>query len=237
MRVRLLFVVGTSVIVAGTAGLAAQASTPGVTLIASAAPDARCRPGAKPAIIGGKFTCLRAGQRCKVRYQRSYQKHGFRCVNGILRKRASTPPPPPPEQPPAPPPPPPAPPAQPGHYKGLTSQLTTFEFDVRADGRAVQNLVSGQINAGCTPPAHLGGGELSLGPFPWPIAENGAFRIDMPYQGTVAGAPSTGRLEITGQFNGAAATGTLSDSMTFVYEGVGYSCGSGLQTWSVTRVG
>jgi hypothetical protein len=31
------------------------------------------------ATIGGKHVCLAAGQSCRTRYQRQYQRHGFSC--------------------------------------------------------------------------------------------------------------------------------------------------------------
>jgi YVTN family beta-propeller protein len=38
------------------------------------------------ALIGGKATCLRAGARCKKRYESIYRRHGFHCANGRLAK-------------------------------------------------------------------------------------------------------------------------------------------------------
>jgi YVTN family beta-propeller protein len=65
------------------------------------AAGARCQRGSVPARVGGKRMCLRAGQRCKKRYERQYRRHGFHCQAGRLRKLRKHPPPPPP--PPAPP--------------------------------------------------------------------------------------------------------------------------------------
>lgn len=62
-----------------------------------------CKRGSVAARIGGKRVCLRAGMRCKKRYERQYRKHGFRCQAGRLRKvkrHAPAPPPPPPPPPP-----------------------------------------------------------------------------------------------------------------------------------------
>jgi len=61
---------------------------------------AGCARGSVPARIGGKRVCLRAGQRCKKRYERQYRRHGFHCQAGRLR-RLHKPPPPPPPPPPA----------------------------------------------------------------------------------------------------------------------------------------
>jgi hypothetical protein len=152
------------------------------------------------------------------------------------------PPPAPPEPPPAPPP-PPAPVAIPGHYKGLSSQLTTFEFDVIANGNAVTNLTTGQVNAGCTPPFGLSGGEIHLGTYVMPIASDATFGVDYNSGGTISGGTIngtiqyTGRTTITGHFSGPTAIGTLQVSLAFTYSGTAYACGSGLQTWSAARIG
>lgn len=68
------------------------------------ATTAKCHKGSIAARIGGKRRCLRAGQRCKRRFERQYRRHGFHCQAGRLRKVRKHPPPPPP------PPPPPSPP-------------------------------------------------------------------------------------------------------------------------------
>ena len=47
----------------------------------------------KPALIGGKHKCLRAGQRCAARYHAAYRKYGFACINGRLRKTGTNTPP------------------------------------------------------------------------------------------------------------------------------------------------
>jgi hypothetical protein len=216
-------------------GAAASASAP-----ASTGPDhatASCPPGSKPAIIAGNFKCLRAGQRCKVRYQAAYKKYGFRCVAGHLRKNAPKPPTPPAEPPPAPPP-PPTPPAQPGHYKGLTSQLTTFEFDVSSPGYSVTHLKTGQVNAGCTPHFSTSGGEIDLGSYAMNVSSDGNFGVEWNYNATLGGSvPVTGHTKIVGHFNGPTATGTLEDNFAFTYSGIAFTCGSGLQTWTVTKTG
>ena len=204
---------------------------------ASPTPDqssSSCPRGTKAAVIGGKFKCLRVGQRCKARYQSSYRRSGFICMNGRLHKRTVAPPQPPAPEP-TPPPAPAPPPAEVGHYKGQTSQLETFEFNVVSGGTYVTNIVTGQINEGCTPPGHLYGGNYRSGSALIPISADGSFRIDFDYTGTVGSSPSTGHFTIAGHLNGATAAGTLSDSTNFSEDGVGYSCGSGLQTWTASR--
>jgi hypothetical protein len=55
-----------------------------------------CPKGSVAARIGGKRRCLRAGQRCKKRFERQYRRHGFHCQAGRLRKLRKHPHPPPP---------------------------------------------------------------------------------------------------------------------------------------------
>ena len=194
---------------------------------------ARCPTGSKRAVIGGKVKCLRVGQKCAARYRAAYKKHGFTCVNGRLRKRSTTAPPPQPPSPPPVPPPPPAPPATPGHYKGTTSQNEIIEFDVSADGTRVVALLTGQINEGCNPPAHLFGGNLHDGTAA--IAADGTFKLDFDYTSSVGGDPSKGHFTLTGKFSGGSWTGTLEDKVSFTDEGTAYSCGSGTQTWTASK--
>jgi hypothetical protein len=199
--------------------------------------SAACPAGTKRAVIGGKVKCLKVGQRCSGRYQATYKRYGFTCVNGRLRKRTTTPPPPAPPQPEPPPTPaPPPPPAQPGHYHGTDSQLETIDLDVSADGRTLR-FSTGQINQGCTPPGHIyGGGLTNAGPFA--ISTDGSFVIDGDYHGSFSdGTAYTGHFNMTGRFNAATASGTLSDSLSFTANGTGYRCGSGVQSWTATRTG
>ncbi len=84
----LVALIGAIVFAAGGVGAGAM-TTP-------ASSSASCRPGFKPAIIGGNFKCLKVGQRCLSRYQASYRKYGFTCTRGRLRKKTSVPPAPPP---------------------------------------------------------------------------------------------------------------------------------------------
>jgi hypothetical protein len=223
-----------ALVVGGMSSAASGALTIGA---AQARDAASCKQGFTPAIIGGKSKCLKSGQACAKRYQKAYRKYGFNCVNGHLRKRAVPPAPTAPPPPPPAPPPPPTPHAQPGHYKGLTSQITNFEFDVTGDGNFVTHLVTGQINEGCSPGGSLYGGDLNFGTSMIPIAVDGSFTIDIPYTGTVDENPSTGHLTIIGHLSGTTATGTLSDTVSFTSEGTQFSCGSGLQTWTATRTG
>jgi len=232
------------VLVLSFSGLAAGArtATGGGAFKASSGPLASCRSGSKPAIIAGNFKCLRVGDRCRVSYQASYRKYGFRCVAGHLRKRSagggtheSTPPPvAPPVTPPVAPPPPPG---IPGHYKGLTSQSEDLEFDVTSDGRGVIGFKTGQINQGCTPPAHIYGGYLNFGTYTMPLRADGSFSLTYTEQATVGSNPATGTVSVSGHLNGSVAIGNVERKTAFTENGTSYSCGSGLQTWTATRTG
>jgi hypothetical protein len=198
-----------------------------------------CRAGSRPAVIGGIFRCLRAGQICKGRYEKAYRKYGFSCTYGHLRKwSAPLPPPPAPLPPPLAPPAPAAPAATPGHYRGLTSQMTTFDFDVISNGSGVASLVTGQVNQGCTPAFHVSGGQINIGTYVIPVAADGSFGVSWSGGGTVGSVAAIWHTSITGHLSGATAVGNLEETTSFTWtNGVAYACGSGLQTWTATRTG
>jgi hypothetical protein len=234
-----------AILVGTLSSIAAGMDTGSVSPSLASRGVAKCPPGSKRAVVGGKSKCLRTGQACARRYERAYKKYGFTCVNGRLRKRTAVPPPAttpaPTPTPPAPPPAPPTP-APPtvrtGHYHGLTSQLTTFDFDVTAGGTVVTNLVTGQINQGCNPPGvGLSQGNLNFGSSTIPVSPDGRFVVEFDYQGMVDDLPSTGHITVTGQFSGSSASGNLSKTSNFTYQGTAYSCGSGLQTWKADLTG
>jgi hypothetical protein len=62
-------------------GAASDGSDLGIRTSTSA-----CKRGSVAALVGGKRVCLKAGNRCNIRYDRQYRQHGFRCVKGRLRK-------------------------------------------------------------------------------------------------------------------------------------------------------
>jgi D-alanyl-D-alanine carboxypeptidase len=70
-------------------------SVPGKLLCAAAGPGAQapkpCRKGSVAAVIEGKRTCLRAGQRCKRKLDRRYHRYGFHCHGGRLTRSAAKP--------------------------------------------------------------------------------------------------------------------------------------------------
>lgn len=138
-------------------------------------------------------------------------------------------------KPPAPPLPPPPPPAMPGHYEGRSSFNEAFRFDVSPDGKSVVNLVTGQINESCNPPEHISGGNLRA-PGPYPIAADGSFSIGGTLTISISGTAGTRKVAITGRFAGATADGTFRTDTTFTIGGTGYTCNSGDQTWTATKV-
>ena len=229
----------------GTAGASvALMAMIGAVVLMSTAPEANaasCARGTKPAVIGGNFKCLRVGQRCLTRYQGAYRRYSFHCANGRLR-RGSTGPfetAAPPQGPPAPPLPPPAPTpaAIDGHYKGVTSQSETFEFDIVNGGLSFRGLKTGQINQGCTPRLHLTGGNIDWPNSVYPVTRAGDFTIDTDLTGTIGNSPAKGNLTIRGHMTGQVGSGSLEKTRTFSEGNTAYSCGSGLQTWTVTRTG
>ena len=228
--------------VAGTAVSSASAQTQPEAAMTGTARAGSCSRGSKPAVIGRNFRCLRVGQRCSLRYQGSYRKYSFHCASGRLH-RGSTGPfemPAPAPAPPPPPPPAPTPAAIDGHYKGVTSQSETFEFDIVNGGRSFRGLKTGQINQGCTPQFHIYGNYFNWPDYYESVSRSGDFSIDTDRSGAHVGqSPATTHLTIRGHVTGSTASGSLELNTSFrdIATGVAYSCGSGLQTWTVTRTG
>lgn len=90
-----------------------------------------CKAGSVPALIAGARVCLRVGAKCKARYERAYEKKGFRCVAGRLGKKLRKPPPPPP--------PPPA--AVEGRYVFTTSQANAGTVNILPGGHSLSDFV------------------------------------------------------------------------------------------------
>jgi hypothetical protein len=140
-----------------------------------------------------------------------------------------------PPEPPAPAPaPPPAPAAVPGHYEGRTSQNEIFAFDVSADGGAITGLHTGQINQSCDPPAYLYAGNLTN----WrgPVGRDGTFVMSYDGPATVDGLPATERIAISGKVASGTASGSIRVDTSWTEEGTTYTCSSGAQTWTATKV-
>jgi hypothetical protein len=47
-------------------------------------PAVGCAKGSVAATIGGKHVCLKAGRRCKAKFERQYERYKLRCVSGRL---------------------------------------------------------------------------------------------------------------------------------------------------------
>jgi hypothetical protein len=217
---------------------ASAVALPIAAVSAVAAPEAKaasCVRGTKPAIVGGNFKCLRAGQKCSPSYQAAYRKYSFHCANGRLLKGTGKAPATstqdaPPEQA--------TPGALGGHYKGVTSQNETFEFDISSSGWTFSGLKTGQINQGCTPQFHLSGNYLNMPTTYAFVPTTGNFTIDQDLSGWHLGdTPMTEHLTVHGHMDGEVGSGTLELKSAFTYNGVAYTCGSGLQTWTVAKVG
>lgn len=77
-------------LLAGVAAVAAGLGTVGSlgasrNTAAASGSAKTCAAGAVRAVINGKQTCLRAGQRCAKRFDRQYHRYGFHCHTGRLR--------------------------------------------------------------------------------------------------------------------------------------------------------
>jgi hypothetical protein len=62
-----------------------------------------------------------------------------------------------------------------GHYKGVTSQSETFEFDITNGGLSFHGLKTGQINEGCTPRGSISGGYINWPDYVVPVSRAGDF--------------------------------------------------------------
>jgi YVTN family beta-propeller protein len=86
--VRLLTVLALAALAAGALAGATVAPAAGPTWS-----DKKCSRGFVHAVITGKHTCLKAGQRCNKRLDRRYHRYGFHCHTGRLARAKRTPPP------------------------------------------------------------------------------------------------------------------------------------------------
>ena len=79
------FLVAGALLLGAPFGQAAADSTP-AKQSADAVVAKRCSGGYRHAIIGGRHKCLRRGQFCARRYDRSYHRYGFHCHRGRLTR-------------------------------------------------------------------------------------------------------------------------------------------------------
>jgi hypothetical protein len=114
-----------------------------------------------------------------------------------------------------------------GHYSAVTSQNTTFEFDL-TDGLARDFRVS-ELDATCDPGAFFTGNKAYLNGT-GQLDENGAFASTFLVVFTDGG---TGTLNVNGKLTLAGAVaGTFTWTKNYVSGGTSYSCASGSVTWS-----
>ena len=134
------------------------------------------------------------------------------------------------------PPPPPAPPAAtPGHYTGKTADNELFAFDIGADGLSLSNLQTGQMNESCNPPGSLSGGNIrAAGPFP--VAKDGSFTLTGSFVSVVGSSASQNTITITGHVSAGIASGTYKEDTLFAANGVNFSCTTGQQSWTASKV-
>jgi hypothetical protein len=71
--------------------LVALASGAGLASARSYGETLTCRAGLTRAVVDGRFTCLKLGQRCSVRYRVDYARSGLACRSGRLRKASASP--------------------------------------------------------------------------------------------------------------------------------------------------
>ena len=62
--------------------VAALLSASVLVSLAPGAPAAACPAGTVKALIGGKRVCLKAGQKCVLRFNGQYRRSGFDCKAG-----------------------------------------------------------------------------------------------------------------------------------------------------------
>jgi hypothetical protein len=80
---RTLALAGSILVLSSAAAGAASSARPFLATTATA----RCTAGAKPALVGGTFTCLKAGMTCSLSHQDDYGRSGFLCRSGRLRAK------------------------------------------------------------------------------------------------------------------------------------------------------
>ncbi len=125
--------------------------------------------------------------------------------------------------------------AVPGHYVGKTADNEAWAFDIGGDGLSLLNLQTGQMNESCNPPNHLYGGQLSFkGPIA--VARDGSFTINTTLSGTVGSSAATAVVAITGRTADGVANGTYRLDTSYSADGIGYSCTTGVQSWTASRI-
>ena len=162
----------------------------------------------------------------------------------VLRKYTTPPLPPDYEQPPEEDvsnPPVPTPPPQasvnPGSYRGATSTGNHLFFDV-TDDRTITLFRVNDFRRVCDGPMTIFGG-LNYGAARISIGADGGFTVNNNWSGGWAidpSIPAKGSEQITGQIQGSQASGTVTVSIEFDYQGRHWRCATEQQTWTATVV-
>jgi hypothetical protein len=179
-----------------------------------------CAAGAVPAHIGGKSVCLQVGLKCRARYERAYERKGFKCVSGRLQKI---------------PPPPPPPTALAGLYRFSTSQCLAPSLcnqgtlTVLPGGLTFTNFTA-PYYVDCVPPYHYVDLLETKQDVPLTIEPDLNFSVS----GTVTNSALTLNAFVIGQFDTA---GTVSGSFDVHISGndsagTHYECETGKLTFS-----
>ena len=89
---------------------------------------------------------------------------------------------------------------------------------------------------GCTPQFYIYWNYLNWPDYVVPVSPSGDFTIDTDLTGWRVGDwPASEHVTIRGHMAGPVGTGSLEMKTEFNGNGVAYTCGSGLQTWTVTK--
>lgn len=158
----------------------------------------------------------------------------------VLRKNTGSPPAAEPEPEPEPQPEPTPPPVvavTPGSYKGATSVGNFLFFDVTPD-RYVTVIRVNDFRRVCDGPMTIYGG-VDWGSYRTPIRADGSFSVEHNWDNGWAIDPSTpakGTERVTGQVQGAQASGTAYMSIDFDYQGRHWHCATEQQTWTAARL-
>ena len=127
--------------------------------------------------------------------------------------------------------------AMPGDWKGTTSQNELFAFTVTPDEADVTGIKTAGRRVVRPDLIDLAGGNLDLGSSQtFPIAPDGTLNINLVLSGSIAGAPLTANITITGRFSGPSASGTFLEVDKFTYAGINFTCTSNPQTWNASHV-
>jgi hypothetical protein len=164
--------------------------------------------------------------KCRARYEPGYNKKGFHCANGRLRKRA-------PQTPPATPPPPPQ--ALAGRYSFTTTQCAAPPLcnigtvEVLPGGQSWTNFAM-PYSAQCTPPHPYHDVLTTQRDMSFPLGPSLTFAVG----GSVTGNNVTLTADINGRFDTAGGISGTFDLHISANDRAGthYECDTGQQSFS-----